>query len=59
MVTKPFEWSVNRRYSDFDWLRKLLTLINKINNNENSIMYILLTTLYESIIFIYYNYHIL
>ena len=37
----------------------MLTLINKINNNENSIMYILLTTLYESIIFIYYNYHIL
>ena len=24
MITNPFEWSVNRRYSDFDWLRKLL-----------------------------------
>ena len=24
MVTEPFGWSVQRRYSDFDWLRQLL-----------------------------------
>ena len=25
IVTLPFEWAVTRRYSDFEWLRDILT----------------------------------
>jgi sorting nexin-7/30/sorting nexin-8 len=25
IVTVPFEWTVTRRYSDFEWLRDILT----------------------------------